>query len=73
LTEASAKEQERMAGNGTVDSTDLMLAWIRLVFETLGAPLECDDRQVPGWASNQSLPAQLFQHWREVPLVRSRR
>jgi hypothetical protein len=79
-----ADAQTRQEGNGRplrIDSTDLLLGWVRLAFETLGSPLfertEDEDlvaqqnRELPEWMAAPTLPIELMRHWRELPLARS--
>jgi hypothetical protein len=69
-----AAVQEQPGTNGqarSVDSTDLLLGWMRKVFETLGSPIDLDNDDLPVWMANPTLPVEMIRHWRELPLARS--
>ncbi len=44
--------------------------WLKAVFEDLGDPLPDDEDDWPAWlAADQTIPTQIIEHWRTVPLA----
>ncbi len=44
--------------------------WLIAVFEDLGDPLPDDEDDWPAWlAADQTIPTQIIEHWRTVPLA----
>ncbi len=44
--------------------------WLKAVFTDLGDPLPDDEDDWPAWlAADQTIPTQIIEHWRTVPLA----
>lgn len=52
---------------------DLVLAWVKEVFDLLSPKALPADADTPPWFENASLPRLFLDHWREIPLARSGR
>ncbi len=65
---------EKLTGEITAVSRNSFLLvsvpWLKALFKDLGDPLPEDEDEWPAWlAADQTIPGQIIDHWRTVPLA----
>lgn len=74
ITRAQLSGDDEAVGEAEAKTVRTIVDWQRKAFELLGdKPLPEDEDELPVWIENPGLPAQMIQHWRQVPLARGGR